>query len=165
MNLRDFLLAHRIHAELLLHRPASCASRLAQTLHVPGRQVAKAVLLRGPEEFVLAVLPATHRIDFERLAMALGVDGLRLATEAELDQVFVDCEHGALPPFGSCYGVRTVVDAGLAGQAEIVAEGHLRHVAFRIRFRDFETLEQPLRARFARMERSERHRGRRRRAG
>jgi len=149
MGICDYLRSQRVHFELLLHRPASSASRRAGTLHAPGRQVAKAVLLGAGSGYVLAVLPATHRIDLERLQKALGTVALRLASEPELDQVFVDCEHGALPPFGSRYGVPTIVDASLAGASEILVETNVRHLCLRLRYRDFEALEGGLRARFA----------------
>jgi Ala-tRNA(Pro) deacylase len=149
MAIRDFLALRRVHFELLLHQPAACATRRAQCLHVPGRSVAKAVLVRAGEHFVLAVLPATHWIDLARLAACLDVPELRLATEDEIAAIFVDCERGALPPFGSAYGLQTVVDSHLAGAAEIVVEGNLRHEGLRVRYRDFEQLEAPLRARFA----------------
>jgi Ala-tRNA(Pro) deacylase len=149
MLISDYLRQHRVHFELLLHRPASCASRRAGTLGVPGRQVAKAVLLHAGSRYLLAVLPATHRIDLRKLEQCLELRGVRLAGEAELDEVFRGCEHGAMPPFGGCFGVPTVVDASLAGSAEIVAEGNLRHLDVRLRYRDFEALEQPTRARFA----------------
>lgn len=149
MQIHEYLRQHRVYFERLLHNPAPCASRLASALRVPGRQVAKAVLLRAGDQRLLAVLPATHRIDFDRLEAAVGISGIHLASESELDEVFVGCEHGAHPPFGSCFGLRTIVDAALAGSAEIIAETNLRHVGVRMRYRDFEALEQPLRARFA----------------
>lgn len=148
MLICEYLRQHRVHFEILLHGPAPCASRLAGTLHVPGRQVAKAVLLWSGDQHVLAVLPATHRIDLSRLESTLGVSGVHLASEPELDEVFVGCEHGAHPPFGGCFELRTVVDATLAGSSEIIAETNLRHLGVRLSYRDFEALEQPLRARF-----------------
>lgn len=149
MLISEYLRQHRVHFDLLLHTPAPCASRLAGTLHVPGRQVAKAVLLHAGGQPLLAVLPATHRIDFGRLEATLAVSGARLATELEMEQFFVGCEHGAHPPFGGCFGLRTVVDGTLAGSAEIIAESNLRHLGVRMHYRDFEALEKPVRARFA----------------
>ena len=111
-----------------------------------GRQVAKAVLVRSGERYVLAVLPATCRINLERLAEILGGLPVRIATEDEVEQVFGDCERGALPPFGRLYGLTTVVDASLAGGAMVVFVGNTRHEGVRMRFRDFEAIEAPVRA-------------------
>lgn len=149
MAIRDYLMSRRVHFVRLLHQPAASATRRAQCLHVPGRHVAKAVLVRSGQDYVLAVLPATHRIDLDRLGQCLHAADLRIAGEEEIERVFVDCERGAIPPFGRAYGLKTIVDASLAGASEIIIEGNLRHEGMRLRYRDYEEIEHPIRARFA----------------
>ena len=149
MCIRNFLQARSVRFEVLLHAPSHSAAHLAGSVHVPGRSVAKAVLVRAGEVFVLAVLPATHRVDTDRLAEVLGASSLRIATEAEVEAVFADCEPGALPPFGRLYGLATVLDASLSGGAEIVFVGNTRHEGVRMRFKDYEAIEAPSKARFA----------------
>jgi Ala-tRNA(Pro) deacylase len=149
MCIREFLQSRSVRFELLLHRPAHSAAHLAGSLHVPGRRVAKAVLVKAGDAFALAVLPATHRIDTVRLAEVMGVDVLRIATESEVETVFADCEPGALPPFGRLYGLTTIVDSSLAGGAEVAFMGNTRHEGVRMRFKDYEAVESPIRARFA----------------
>ena len=151
MCIRDFLQSHSVRFEFLLHRPAHSATHLAGSVHVPGRQVAKAVLIRAGSAFALAVLPATHRVETVRLAEILGVGELRIATEAEAERIFADCEPGALPPFGRLYGLTTIVDATVAGSAEIVFVANTRHEGIRMRYKDYESIESPMRARFATM--------------
>ena len=73
MYVLDFLRTRRVGFETFFHRPASSATRLAGCLHVPGRSVAKLVLVKAGEEFVLAVLPATSRVDLDRLGDALRI--------------------------------------------------------------------------------------------
>jgi Ala-tRNA(Pro) deacylase len=149
MNVRDYLRGHRVPFEVLLHRPAPSAAKLASTVHVPGRCVAKSVLLRVGSEYVLAVLPATHKIDFDRLRHALGVAYVELAQAEELERVFFDCQPGALPPLGKGYGVKTVVDASLVGVPEILFKGNVRHEGVWMRFSDYEAIEAPEKAQFA----------------
>jgi Ala-tRNA(Pro) deacylase len=149
MAIREYLLSRRVHFEHLMHQPAASASRRAQCLHVPGRIVAKTVLVRTAEGFRLAVLPSTHRIDLERLERLLEEPQLRLASEDEIAAVFGDCERGAVPAFGHLYGVPTIVDTILAGDSEIIVEGNSRHESLRLRYRDFAQLEGPRRGRFA----------------
>lgn len=149
MYISDYLRSRGIPFVTLLHRPVPSAARFAQSVHVPGSGVAKGVLLRTENWYVLAVVAATYRVDIGRLAEVLGVSSLSLATEDEVESVFVDCERGALPPFGRLYGLTTVVDAQLAAQAEIVVEGNTRHEGIRLRFSDFEAIVEPIRARFA----------------
>src|SRR3954470_8911997 len=112
MRIHDYLQSRHVWFQTVLHRPVPTASKLAQSLHVPGRQVAKAVLVRADGAYVLAVLPASARIDLARLSQVLDGAQVSLASEDELEKVFGDCERGASPPFGRLYGLRTVVDSG-----------------------------------------------------
>ncbi len=165
MCIRDYLIGRHVWFEMLLHRPAPSASRMAGSVHVSGRHVAKAVLIRTDGANVLAVLPATRRIDLVRLSLILGSGPVRLASEEEVIQTFGDCERGALPPFGRLYGLKTVVDATLAGGSEIIFVGNARHEGVRMRYRDFESLEGPIRARFATAIEPRRRKASHRRAG
>lgn len=149
MIIHELLLSRHVLHETLLHRPSPTAAHLAQSVHVSGARVAKSVLVRAGDRFVLAVLPATHRVDLARLAEVVRITGLEIATEDEVEGVFHDCERGSIPPFGSFYGISTVVDASLSGGSQIVIEGNVRHEGMQMRYRDFEAIENPTRARFA----------------
>src|SRR4051812_32793148 len=122
MYVESFLRNHRVSFEILLHSPTSSATKLAASVHAPGRGVAKTVLVKAGERFVLAVLPATARIDFGRLGRALGIDPsqLRLAIPEEIHKSIHDCEPGVIPPFGQLYGVETIMDESLADNPTIV---------------------------------------------
>ena len=149
MRVPVFLADNHVAFETLYHPPAYTAQRRASHLHVPGRQLVKCVLLRAPAGYLLAVLPADARIDLAALGQTLG-GPVRLATTEEIPEVFRDCEWGALTPFGSLYGLATVLDDALDPEALIVFEGHSHAEAIRMRCRDFERLERPRRLRFAR---------------
>ena len=148
MCIQAYLREHNVPFVSLLHTPTQSAARLAHSVHVAGAQVAKSVLVRAESGFALAVLPSTCLVDLVRLAETLSVPGVSLATEDDLMEVFLDCEIGALPPFGSLYGIPTIVESRLAAHGEIVVGGHTRHEGLRMRYRDFEAVEQPLRGRF-----------------
>jgi Ala-tRNA(Pro) deacylase len=149
MSIRDYLQSRHVWFETLLHCPAPSATMRAHSVHVAGRCVAKGVLVKTKGEDVLAVLPATHRIDLARLAQVLGDREVRIATEDEVIHVFDDCERGALPPFGRLYGLKTLVDVSLSGNCEFVFVANSRHEGMRMHYRDYETIEAPIRARFA----------------
>ena len=151
MYIVDFLQSRGIGFETLLHRPAFSATRRARNMHVTGREVAKTVLAKCGEEFVLAVLPATSRIELSRLATALHAEPelVRLATDGEIATIFRDCEPGTIPPFGRLYGLKTVIDDGLTGVGQVVFTGNTRHEGLRMQFRDYDALEEPIRADFA----------------
>ena len=155
MRIAAFLQNQRVAFESLPHAPAFSAQKRAKYLHVPGRQVAKSVLLRSPDGFFLAILPATLHVDTERLSEALG-GPVRLADDAEIAAIFDDCEWGVVPPFGTLYGLKTVLDDSLATDSLIVFEGQSHVEAVRLRCADFEQLERPRRLRFAVSERRSR---------
>jgi Ala-tRNA(Pro) deacylase len=143
------LAERRIDFESLPHAPAYTAQKLAKYLHVSGHEVAKSVLLRGPAGYLLAVLPATHQIDTAALTRELG-GPVRLAADREMAEVFRDCEWGVAPPFGTLYGLPTLLDESIPAEAQMVFETHTHVEAIRLRCRDFERLERPRRLRFAR---------------
>jgi Ala-tRNA(Pro) deacylase len=151
MNVQEFLSERQVAYEAITHRNVYDAQRLAQELHTPGREVAKTVLLRADHAYayIVAVLPATKTIDFDRVSATLGGSDVQLATELEIKEHCPDCEIGALPPFGSQYGMLTLVEESLTKDEEIVFEGNNHHEAIRMRYEDFHHLEEPRVANFA----------------
>jgi Ala-tRNA(Pro) deacylase len=102
------------------HRPAYTAQEISATEHIPGKMVAKVVLVRADGQVVMLVLPASYQVDFARARKALGVQHLRLLDEPELAILFPDCDVGAEPPFGNLYGLPVYVDRHLADDEIIV---------------------------------------------
>ncbi len=146
MNVADFLNERNIEFDLIPHRETHDAQRMAATIHVPGREVAKTVILRTNDgiTYFVAVLPANKAVDFERASQMLGGSKLNLATEVEISQHCPDCEIGALPPFGSQYGMKTMFDMSLTEDEAIVFEANTHHEAIRMEFEYFRRIEQPL---------------------
>jgi Ala-tRNA(Pro) deacylase len=148
MRIPVFLADQHIPFETLYHPPAFTAQKRARYLRVPGRQLAKCVLLTGPAGHCLAVLPATHRVDAEAVSRELGAP-YRLADALEIVHVFRDCEWGTLGPFGTLYGLPTLLDASFESDSWMVFQAHVHGTAIRMRCRDFERLERPRRFAFA----------------
>ena len=148
MQIADFLTDQQVAFEPVPHAPAFSANRLAKYLRISGSYVAKAVLLYGNEGFLLAILPATHRIDAQLLGEALG-GSIRLASAQEIAWMFHDCEWGVVPPFGALYGLTTVLEDAISPDATMVFETHTHVEAIRLKCCDYERLERPRRLRFA----------------
>jgi Ala-tRNA(Pro) deacylase len=144
------LTEHEVPFETLLHPPAFTAQKRARFLHVSGNRVAKCVLLVGePGGYILAVLPATRHVDTERVARELG-GTLRLANSDEVADVFRDCEWGVLTPFGTLYGLPTLLDSSFAPDTSMIFEAHGHGMAIRMRCEDYERVERPCRLQLAR---------------
>jgi Ala-tRNA(Pro) deacylase len=149
MRVSEFLNGEHIAFETLLHAPAYTAQHRAKFLGVSGKQVAKAVLLRGQEGYLLAVLPAPKRIDTNSLSSTLG-GPIVIASAEEVAVVFRDCEWGVVGPFGKLYGIPSVLDSSIALDDMMIFESDTHAEAIRIRCRDYESLERPRRLSFAR---------------
>ncbi len=148
MRVPLFLDEQEVRYSTLLHPPAYTAQRRAKYLHVSGKQLAKSVLLRGQTGYSIAVLPATHQVVLQALKPTMGAT-VRIASDREIAEVFRDCEWGVRSPFGTLYGVKTILDDSFGEDDEIAFESHFHAVTIRMKCRDFESLEKPLRIPFA----------------
>ncbi len=138
-----FLDAQHIEYQSYRHSPAYTAQGLAQAQHVSGRKVAKVVMVKADDNLLMAVVPASHRVDLERLGAILGTDRIRLATEEEFKDIFPDCELGAMPPLGNIYHMDVWVDEKLKTQPYISFNAGTHADAIQMTFADFEKLVQP----------------------
>jgi Ala-tRNA(Pro) deacylase len=118
---QSFLDENHVAYTLLPHARAESARGAALAAHVPPERLAKAVLLNDVQGYLLAVVPASHRLELERLREELD-RRLELASELELAAIFADCEIAALPPFGAAYGIPTVVDDALLHLTDLYFE-------------------------------------------
>jgi Ala-tRNA(Pro) deacylase len=129
--------------QVLAHSRAHTAQETAHSMHVPGREVAKVVVIRHGDAISLAVLPAHARVDLERLSAALR-DEVALASEAEVAAAFPDCETGAMPPFGGLYGLKTYLDESLTHDRQIVFNGGTHTEAIRMPIEDYQRVAAPI---------------------
>src|SRR3990170_351239 len=99
MKLKKFLDENKVNYTVAAHSEVYTAQEIAAALHVRGKDLAKVVMVKAGDRFVMAVLPASWRIDMVKLKDALGKKDVRLATEEEFKKLFPECEPGAMPPF------------------------------------------------------------------
>ncbi len=149
-SLQRFLDAHHVPYEVHAHRKAMTAAEIAVADHVPASEVAKVVVLRSGERFLLAVLPATRHLDLDRLRALAEDPQLRLASEAEFAGVFPACELGAIPPIGELWGVPVWVDDSLGRETETVFSAGNHHEAVHVVYRDFVRATKPMFGEFSR---------------
>ena len=148
-KLKEFLDANGVAYEVRSHPKAFTAQEVAAAEHVPGREMAKVVIVRAGREFLMAVLPAPHKVDLGQLGAAAGKSDLRLATEAEFADLFPQCEAGAMPPFGNLYGLPIWVDEALTRDRDISFNAGTHEQTVRMAYADFARLAQPRVASFA----------------
>jgi Ala-tRNA(Pro) deacylase len=121
MRLQEFFDSHPLHYSVLSHDYTESSQRSAAAAHQTGYKLAKSVLLKDDEGYLLAVLPACYRLHLGQLHKALDRN-LGLATEQEVATMFGDCARGAIPPAGILYDLDTIVDEALLEQDDIYFE-------------------------------------------
>jgi Ala-tRNA(Pro) deacylase len=142
-KLRGYLDQNNIKYSLITHSMAYTAQELASIMHIPGKELAKVVILKIDGQFAMAVIPAPHKIDFERLKSAIEAKQIELASEKEFQKLFPDCEVGAMPPFGNLYGLPVYVAKPLKEDKEIVYNAGSHTEAIRMQYVDFDRLVKP----------------------
>lgn len=148
-KLGEFLDREKASYQQEFHRTVYTAQQVAAEEHIPGKIMAKTVVVKADDRFALAVLPASMRTDMARLKGVLGAKEVRLATEAEFAGLFPDCELGAMPPFGNLYGVPVYADSALAKDDEIVFNAGTHQDTIRMKYADYARLAQPTMLEFA----------------
>ena len=131
------------------HPPAFTAPEVAAAQHVPGKQVAKVVMVMADSALVMCVLPANAHVNVRLLADLLTAAEARPAHEDEFASIFPDCLLGAMPPFGNLYNVPVYCDPSLLDAPEIVFQAGTHSDAVKIRSADYVRLVTPRVAQFA----------------
>ena len=142
-KLKSYLDEGEVNYHVLKHHQRFTSPEIAQALHVPGRMLAKVVIVTVGDRQMMAVLDANTQVDLHAFARAAGGTEARLATEEELHAIFPDCEVGAMPPFGNLYDLPVFVDRALTKDKEIVFEAGNHREAIKLRYADFERLVKP----------------------
>jgi len=149
-ELEAYLRENKVPFQVQHHAVAYTAQEVAAAEHVPGRMLAKVVVLLGDGKLSMFVMPAPARVDVEKAAAVLGAKEARLAHEDEFADRFPGCEVGAMPPFGNLYDIPLYVDKSLSEDETIVFEAGTHTDTMSMKYADFERLVKPTVAEFAR---------------
>lgn len=142
-TLKSFLDENAVKYVTIRHSPAYTASEIAQSAHIPGRELAKTVMVKVGGDLAMVVLPASQRVDTAKVSLAAGGADVVLAKEEEFRARFPGCELGAMPPFGNLYGMKVFLSPRLREDEEIAFNAGSHTELIRLKFADFERLAQP----------------------
>jgi Ala-tRNA(Pro) deacylase len=143
MKIQEYLEQNKARFEIHEHPPAFTAQEVAAEEHVSGDRLAKVVVVKADKDFAMCVLPASYKLDMEKVAQALDNKKVRLADESELAQLFPDTEVGAAPPFGNLYNLPTLIDNHLGEEEEIVFQAGTHRQSIRMKYKDYAALVNP----------------------
>jgi len=142
-KLISYLDENNVKYIILKHSPAYASQEIAELAHIPGKELAKSVILNLDGKITMAVLPASYHIDFQLLEEATGATRLSLASEDDFKNLFIDCETGAMPPFGNLYGIDVYVAKSLTEDKEIFFNAGNHSELIKMSYQDFEKLVKP----------------------
>ena len=148
-RVKEYLDSQKVPYTHNVHRTAYTAQEVAAEEHVPGKMVAKTVILKAGNTYSMAVIPASARLDLEALRVIIGDKEARLASEIEFTGLFADCDVGAMPPFGNLYGIPVYVDRALTRDEEIAFNAGTHQDTIHMKYLDFARLVQPQVGNFA----------------
>lgn len=148
-KLKTFLNENDVKYVRIMHSRAYTAQEVAASAHIPGKEVAKSVMVKIDGKMAMAVLPASYQIDLDQLRARTGAEHVELADEEEFEELFPGCELGAMPPFGSLYGMDTFMAAALSEDEEISFNSGSHTELIRMSFSDYRRLENPVELQFA----------------
>ena len=142
-KLKEFLDMENIKYVSIYHSTGYTAQEIAASVHIKGGEMAKTVMVKLDGKLAMAVLPASHQVDFEHLKRASGAQDARLAIEKEFKDLFRDCDLGSMPPFGNLYGMNVFVSRALTQDKEIAFNAGSHYELIRLAYKDFERLVSP----------------------
>lgn len=148
-SLKDYLDERNIRYVTITHSTAFTAQEVAHSAHIPGKGLAKTVMVIIDDALAMAVLPSNRRVKLDDLRALTGCDNVRLARESEFKNYFPDCEAGAMPPFGNLYDMPVYVSPELAAEPDIVFNAGSHTELIRMGWRDFYSLVKPRVVEFA----------------
>jgi Ala-tRNA(Pro) deacylase len=142
-KLREFLDEQKVKYVVITHSPAFTAQEVAAAAHIPGKEMAKAVMVKIDGEMAMVVLPASLKVDFGRLLDATGAQEVELAHENEFKNLFPGCALGTMPPFGNLFGLPTFVAEELTEDEEIGFNAGSTTELIKLAYSDYARLVRP----------------------
>ena len=142
-KLTNYLDKKGIKYVVVRHSKAFTAQEVAASAHIPGKDMVKTVMVKVDDDIKMIVLPSTHDVDFEAIKDTFDAENVELASEAEFEDMFPDCELGAMPPFGNLFDMDTYVAEVLTEDEEIAFNAGTHKEVVKLNYKDFEDLVNP----------------------
>jgi Ala-tRNA(Pro) deacylase len=141
-RLEDWLKASGVPFTVSRHEPVFTSEQAAAVRGTPLASGAKALVVKAGDDFRLLVLPADRKLDSRKARAALGVRSLRFATAEEVAH-WTGLQPGAIPPFGSLFGLPTCCDPKLAANIAINFNAGDHAISVHMSYADYLAAEKP----------------------
>jgi len=151
-NCLTYLQANGIRFAHTTHSPAYTAEEVAAAEHMPPHRMAKTVVFRDNDGYVMVVVPADSYVEVEKLRTVIGVPDLYVAQERDLFVLFPNAEVGAMPPLGSLFGLPVYLDRKVANREFIAFNAGTHRDLIHMTVADFRHLVRPVVGDFCRVD-------------
>ena len=142
-RLKRFLDKNQVEYRVIAHPVSYTSQDTVKAAHESGKEFAKTVMLKVDGRMVMAVLPSNHKVNLEHFKQVMNAKSVKLATEEEFKNLFVDCEIGAMPPFGELYDMDVVIANSLAENDMISFNAGTHREMIKMSYKDFDRLVNP----------------------
>jgi Ala-tRNA(Pro) deacylase len=142
-KLKQFLDDNKIKYVVIRHSLAYTAQQIAASAHIPGKDLAKTVMIKADGRMAMVVLPASVKVDLDHVKTAIHANSVSVASERDFKDAFPGCELGAMPPFGNLYGMDVFVHELLAKDTEIAFNAGSHTELIRMAYDDYQRLVSP----------------------
>jgi len=139
-RLKHYLDESHVKYRTIDHSVAYTAQQVAELAHIPGKKLAKPVMVKIDGKLAMIIEPASLKLNLKELEKLLDGKKVELARESEFKDKFEGCELGAMPPLGKPFGIETYLDDRLAGNENILFNGGTLRELVEMSFKDFETI-------------------------
>ncbi|WP_101757181.1 YbaK/EbsC family protein [Oceanicoccus sp. KOV_DT_Chl] len=121
-TISSYLCDHQISYQILNHPLSKSSLETAIFAEINPDQLVKALVLENSAgELAMVLTTANKKIQLHKLNRQLH-RSYTLVPEFELEELFRDCELGAIPGLGQAYGLTTYVDSALLTQPDLYVE-------------------------------------------
>ena len=148
-RLKEFLDTNNVKYITVSHSRAFTAQETATSAHIVRKELAKTVMVKIDGKMAMAVLPASCNVDLELLKNVTNSSTIELADEKEFQDLFPDCEVGAMPPFGNLYQMEVFAAESLSEDEEFAFNAGTHRELIKMSYKDFERLAKPKVAKFS----------------
>lgn len=142
-RLKEFLDKNNIKYVVISHSRAFTAAAIGAITHIPGKEIAKTVMVKLDGKLAMVVVPGSRSIDLNALKASVPAKTAMIVPEPEFSDSFPDCEVGAMPPFGMLYELPVYVDEMLTKDEEIAFNAGSHRELVRMSYKDWERLVMP----------------------
>ncbi len=151
-KITKFLDQAKVKYGVIEHKVVYTAHDAAQTTKKKLSDIAKVVLVKADNDYVLIVLPAGKYVDFNGIKKALKAKKIGMASEKDIVR-HLKTKIGLLHPFGSEYNLKTLLDRTLAKSKKMIASAGAYTHSVEIKLKDFEKLTNPIKGTFSKAKR------------